>query len=191
MKGILFKDFLSAKRILTIYLLMIICFSFGGAKGVFFALCYSIMVPVNLLGFDERSRFDRYASVLPLTGLQCVADKYIVTYLCMAMMMALSSLIAFIRTGVAPAMGDMLLSAALVLATHALCMPLLIRMGVTKGQWVYLLSDLIVLVMSLSYIPVRRIGYSLFTVLLSGQLIGFVQNFNRTQETGADCVTEN
>ena len=56
MKGILFKDFLSAKRILTIYLLMIICFSFGGAKGVFFALCYSIMVPVNLLGFDERSR---------------------------------------------------------------------------------------------------------------------------------------
>ena len=60
-----------------------------------------------------------------------------------------------------------------------------------KIQWVYLLSDLIVLVMSLSYIPVRRIGYSLFTVLLSGQLIGLVQNFNRTQETGADCVTEN
>ena len=60
-----------------------------------------------------------------------------------------------------------------------------------KIQWVYLLSDLIVLVMSLSYILVRRIGYSLFTVLLSGQLIGFVQNFNRTQETGADCVTEN
>ena len=60
-----------------------------------------------------------------------------------------------------------------------------------KIQRVYLLSDLIVLVMSLSYIPVRRIGYSLFTVLLSGQLIGFVQNFNRTQETGADCVTEN
>ena len=59
-----------------------------------------------------------------------------------------------------------------------------------KIQWVYLMSDLIVLVMSLSYIPVRRIGYSLFTVLLSGQLIGFVQNFNRTQATGADCVTE-
>ena len=60
-----------------------------------------------------------------------------------------------------------------------------------KIQWVYLLSDLIVLVMSLSYIPVRRIGYSLFTVLLSGQLIGFVQNFNRTKATDADCVTEN
>lgn len=60
-----------------------------------------------------------------------------------------------------------------------------------KIQWVYLMSDLIVLVMSLSYIPVKRIGYSLFTVLLSGQLIGFIQNFNRPQVTDADCVAEN
>ena len=58
-------------------------------------------------------------------------------------------------------------------------------------QWVYLMSDLIVLVMSLSYIPVRRIGYSLFTVLLSGQLIGFIQNFNRPREADTDYVTEN
>ena len=42
-------------------------------------------------------------------------------------------------------------------------------------QWVYLASDLIVLGLSLSYIPVRRIGYSLLTVILSGQLIGWVQ----------------
>ena len=140
MKGILFKDLISAKRILAICLFMIICFSFGGSNGVSFAMCYSIIVPMNLLSFDERSRFDRYAAALPLTGLQCVADKYIVTYLCMAMMMVLSSLIVFIRTGVAPAMGDMLLSAALVLTTHALCIPLLIRAGVTKGQWIYLLA---------------------------------------------------
>ncbi|MCI6515724.1 MAG: YitT family protein [Lachnospiraceae bacterium] len=51
-----------------------------------------------------------------------------------------------------------------------------------KIQWVYLMSDLIVLVMSLSYIPVRRIGYSLFTVLLSGQVIGFIQNFGKPRE---------
>ena len=140
MKGILFKDLISAKRILAVCLFMIVCFSFGGPNGVFFAMCYSIIVPMNLMGFDERSRFDRYASVLPLTGLQCVADKYIVTYLCMAVMMVLSSLIVFLRTGAASAMEDMLLYAATVLATHALCMPLLIRMGITKGQWIYLLA---------------------------------------------------
>lgn len=55
-----------------------------------------------------------------------------------------------------------------------------------KIQWVYLMSDLIVLVMSLSYIPVRRIRYSLFTVLMSGQLIGLIQNFGSASNSDAE-----
>ena len=42
-------------------------------------------------------------------------------------------------------------------------------------QWVYLISDLSVLLLSLSYIPFRKIGYSLLTVILSGQIIGWIQ----------------
>lgn len=42
-------------------------------------------------------------------------------------------------------------------------------------KWPYLISDLIVLLLSLTYIPVERIGYSLLTVVLSGQIIGFMQ----------------
>ena len=42
-------------------------------------------------------------------------------------------------------------------------------------QWVYLISDLTVLGLSLSYIPINKIAYSLLTVVLSGQLIGFLQ----------------
>ena len=44
-------------------------------------------------------------------------------------------------------------------------------------QWVYLISDLIVLGLSLTYIPLNRIMYSLVTVVISGQLVGIVQNF--------------
>ena len=43
-----------------------------------------------------------------------------------------------------------------------------------KIQTIYLMSDLIVLGLSMSYIPLRRIGFSLLTVLLSGQIIGIV-----------------
>ena len=43
-------------------------------------------------------------------------------------------------------------------------------------QWIYLSTDLSVLLLSLTYIPFRRIAYSLLTVILSGQLIGFLQN---------------
>lgn len=42
-------------------------------------------------------------------------------------------------------------------------------------QWAYLIFDLIVLFLSLSYIPLQRIAYSLLTVVLSGQLVGIVQ----------------
>ena len=43
---------------------------------------------------------------------------------------------------------------------------------------IYLFSDLLVLLLSLSYIPFRRIAYSLLTVVLSGQIIGFIQKLN-------------
>ena len=44
-----------------------------------------------------------------------------------------------------------------------------------KIQWVYLVSDLTILLMSLTYIPFWRIIYSLITVVLSGQIIGVIQ----------------
>lgn len=42
-------------------------------------------------------------------------------------------------------------------------------------QHIYLISDLTILGLSLSYIPFSRIFWSLLTVILSGQLIGFLQ----------------
>ena len=42
-------------------------------------------------------------------------------------------------------------------------------------EWIYLFSDITVLALSISYIPLRRIGYSLLTVILSGQIIGLIQ----------------
>ena len=51
----------------------------------------------------------------------------------------------------------------------------LVRLTSIPIQWIYLASDLIVLALSLSYIPVRRLVYSLLTVILSGQIIGWMQ----------------
>ena len=46
-------------------------------------------------------------------------------------------------------------------------------------QWIYLISDLTVLGLSLSYIPFRKIAWSLLTVILSGQIIGWIQNITK------------
>lgn len=42
-------------------------------------------------------------------------------------------------------------------------------------QWLYLITDLIVLLLSLTYIPLTRMAWSFVTVLLSGQIIGWIQ----------------
>ena len=73
-----------------------------------------------------------------------------------------ASLIGAVFVGGAPG-GDDALAMSLSHVTHI------------KIQWIYLLSDFAVLVLSLSYIPLNRMVYSILTVLLSGQIIGFVQ----------------
>ena len=46
-----------------------------------------------------------------------------------------------------------------------------------KIEYVYFFFDFLILALSLSYIPVRKILYSLLTVILSSKLIGLVQRF--------------
>lgn len=48
----------------------------------------------------------------------------------------------------------------------------------SKIEYFYMISDVTVLLLSLSYIPVQRIGFSLLTVLLSSKLVGIIQRFN-------------
>lgn len=74
-----------------------------------------------------------------------------------------------IRANAAPTGDD---SLALSLSHH-------FKIGI---QWVYLLGDLIVLALSLTYIPFSKIIYSLLTVVLSGQLIGLIQKVGKPKK---------
>ena len=49
-------------------------------------------------------------------------------------------------------------------------------------QWAYLISDLVVLALSVTYIDLERLGCSLLTVVLSGQIIGLVQRVGRREQ---------
>lgn len=70
-----------------------------------------------------------------------------------------------VRIGGAPS-GDDALAMSISHAAHI------------KIQWVYLVSDMIVLALSLSYIPLEKLWYSLVTVILSGQIIGWIQKYS-------------
>ena len=51
-----------------------------------------------------------------------------------------------------------------------------------KIEIVYLISDLTVLLLSLSYIPVKRLVFSLVTVILSGKIIGIIERIKLPQK---------
>lgn len=69
-----------------------------------------------------------------------------------------------VRAGGAPS-GDDALAMSL---SHLFRLPI---------ERVYLISDLTVLALSLTYLPLERIGCSLVTVVLSGRIIGIVQRY--------------
>lgn len=56
----------------------------------------------------------------------------------------------------------------------ALAMALSKRTGLGV-QWIYLFTDALVLGLSATYIPLEKLAYSLLTVVLSGQIIGSLQ----------------
>ena len=51
-----------------------------------------------------------------------------------------------------------------------------------KIEYVYLFFDVSILLLSLTYIPLGKILYSLLTVILSGKLVGIVQRFSFRKE---------
>ena len=56
-----------------------------------------------------------------------------------------------------------------------------LAMGLSKAfntgiQWIYLIGDITVLALSVTYIPLPKLAYSLLTVILSGQIVGLFQN---------------
>ena len=53
--------------------------------------------------------------------------------------------------------------------------------------WVYLVSDMTILLLSLTYIPINRIIYSMITVTLSGQIIGWIQRIGVNGKKPADA----
>lgn len=56
-------------------------------------------------------------------------------------------------------------------------------------KYVYLISDLSVLLLSLSYLPLPKVLYSLLSVLLSGQIISLIQNFKAPAKTVQSAVS--
>ena len=80
MKGIVVKDLLTLKSSMKTVVLIVILFGFMGAKSgsaymSTFASVYAAILPMTCMAFDERSRFNRYAVIMPVNLRDIVLSK--------------------------------------------------------------------------------------------------------------------
>ena len=85
MKGLILADFYMAKKYCRSYFLIMLVFiavSFFGNDNTFLIIYPVIlagMLPVTLLGYGERHKWNVYCETLPLTRRQVVTEKYLLT----------------------------------------------------------------------------------------------------------------
>lgn len=144
MKGILLKDMMTLKRTMLLYLVLIVFFAVSnGGSGAAFAMFYSIAMPVNMIAVDERSRFDRLMPMLPVRRIDCVLDKYIGAWGCLALAAVLGIVGESVKAGALVLSPVILPAVAVCLISQAITLPLLFKFGVDQGRMIYMIAIIV------------------------------------------------
>ncbi len=154
--ALFFENTLSLSPAVSTLVLNIICYAIG------FKILGKIFLVYSAVATLAFSAF--YAVLEKTPPLFDLSSYPLIASLVGALFIGVGAGLA-VRAGGAPSGDD------------ALAMGLSSAMRV-KIETVYLISDLTVLLLSLSYIPIKRIVFSLLTVVLSGKIIGIVQRIN-------------
>lgn len=138
MKALILKDTYVIWRQMKYFLVMILLFSalpsgFNNA----FAVIYTSMLPYTALAYDERSKWDQLAAMMPYSTRDMVLGKYVFGWLCIGAAAVLSGLLQMALSLVVDRVflpGVMVLSVLGAVCILAISLPLMFRMGVEKGR---------------------------------------------------------
>lgn len=149
MSALLLKDFYMVKRYCRAYLLIAVVFcvaSVANQENLFFTFYPCLlcgMIPVNLLAYDERSRWMQYCGTLPYTKAQIVSGKYLVSLITMVtvlVMTGIAQIVRMLRNGCFD-LKELLMILTMVLTmaaiTSSITIPFIFRWGVEKGRIAY------------------------------------------------------
>ncbi|MBE5785027.1 MAG: ABC-2 transporter permease [Clostridiales bacterium] len=149
MKGLLLKDLYMAVKYCRAYLLIAVVFlavSFAGQGGffvMFYPCIFAGMIPVTLLGYDERSKWHVYSGALPYTRGEIVSAKYLVSLIVQCAMILLTAAVHTLRLSLSGSFVPQNLFAllsvlsAMSLVSSSLTLPFMFRFGVEKGRIAY------------------------------------------------------
>ena len=81
MKGLLLKDLYTLGKQMKIFLVLLVAFALiPGYSISAFAVMYAAMLPMTALAYDERSKWDTLAAMMPYSTGALVLSKYLLGY---------------------------------------------------------------------------------------------------------------
>ncbi|MEG1678369.1 MAG: ABC-2 transporter permease, partial [Clostridia bacterium] len=146
MKGLLLKDFFVITKQLKLFLIVIPVMSlFGGGSMAGLAILMGSVLPMTAIAYDERSKWNEMAVMMPYSKQSLVLSKYLLGYLCMlgaAVLVLLGHSIAAM-VGLQRMQGNitllmMYLSMGMIFI--AINTPILFRFGSEKGRFVFIIA---------------------------------------------------
>ena len=101
------------------------------------------MIPVNLIAYDERSRWSQYCRTMPYKVSQIVGSKYLIGLMAQLAVLVLMCGSQAIKTGIdgSFSLGGFLSLVSVLMClsmfSSGLCLPFIFRFGVEKGRLAY------------------------------------------------------
>jgi len=158
MKGLLIKDFYTLTKQVKIFLLIIVLFSImPGSSTASFALVYSAMLPITSLAYDEKSKWDKLAAMMPYSKSSIVIEKYLLGYICLAAVSILSFIakIAVYLFSGKPVTAEIFMEMLPVICAAvlflAINLPFMFKLGVEKGRLVFIASVIAIVVIGVAF----------------------------------------
>jgi ABC-type transport system involved in multi-copper enzyme maturation permease subunit len=170
MIGLLIKDFYTIKRqgkVLLALMMFYVLFSIftknvSMLAAIMIVMC--VMMPVTTMGYDEQSKWDRYAVALPLSRKKMVTSKYLFGVILAGVAFVITFLLGLLVISFSHEMSvkELLIMTAAIDAVGvfllALILPVIFKYGVERGR---ILMLLIIFLPSAAVMLLAQMGISL------------------------------
>lgn len=140
MSALLRKDCCILWKQLRIFLFVMLAITiFNGAFGNIFIVIWAAMLPYTAMAYDERSKWDQLAAMMPYSVRDLVLSKYLLGWLCCGAVGLLSLLIQVVQAALGSPFAAFDPAANLLGLCSSLCvlavtLPCMFRFGVEKGR---------------------------------------------------------
>lgn len=140
MKGLLLKDLYVLTAQMRFFLVLILLFAVIPSYSMSgFAIIYAAMLPYTSIAYDERSKWDQLAGMMPYSIRQVVLSKFMLGYVCVAIATAVSLLSSLVIPGGKASPVSLLTAACVALTIMAVTLPFMLRFGVERGRMLFIL----------------------------------------------------